>query len=139
MPEPLLSDAELVKRLAAHPDLRSRIESLVLAVEDETGELKTADAAEMRIIEMMRRTGHDALQSWAQQQVDKTSQEFMQRADVCRAGKKTLLAHHLWRHQHRGAPIPSGHQSNPSVCQKRPSQQSWLFAAAAARSHRLWC
>ena len=88
MPEPLLSDAELVKKLAAHPDLRSRIESLVLAVEDETGELKTADAAETRIIEMMRRTGHDALQSWAQQQVDKTSQEFMQRADVCRAGKK---------------------------------------------------
>jgi len=88
MSEPLLSDAELVKRLAAHPDLRSRIESLVLAVEDETGELKTADAAEMRIIEMMRRTGHDALQSWAQQQVEKTSQEFMQGAGVCRAGKK---------------------------------------------------
>jgi hypothetical protein len=59
-----------------------------VAVEDETGELKTADAAEMRIIEMMRRTGHDALQSWAQQQVEKTSQEIMQTAGVCKAGKK---------------------------------------------------
>jgi len=91
MPEPLMSDAELVKRLTAHPDLRSRIESLVLAVEDETGELRTADMAEMRIIEMMRRTGHDALQSWAQQQVEKTSQEVMQAADVCRAGKKNSV------------------------------------------------
>ena len=42
----LMSDAELIRRLGAHPDLRSRIESLVLAVEDEYGELKTADAAE---------------------------------------------------------------------------------------------
>jgi len=91
MPEPLMSDAELVKRLTAHPDLRSRIESLVLAVEDETGELRTADMAEMRIIEMMRCTGHDVLQSWAQQQVEKTSQEVMQAADVGRAGKKTLF------------------------------------------------
>lgn len=88
MPEPLMSDAELVKRLGAHPDLRSRIESLILAVEDETGELKTADAAEMRIIEVMRRTGHDALESWAQQQLEKTSQEIMQTAGICRAGKK---------------------------------------------------
>jgi membrane-bound ClpP family serine protease len=88
MPEPLMSDAELMKRLGAHPDLRSRIEGLVLAVQDETGELKTADAAEMRIIEMMRRTGHDALQSWAQQQVEKTTQDVMKTTGVHKAGKK---------------------------------------------------
>jgi hypothetical protein len=57
MAEPLMSDAELVRRLGAHPDLRNQIESLVLAVEDETGELRTADAAEMRVIEVIRRTG----------------------------------------------------------------------------------
>lgn len=88
MTEPLMSDAELVRRLGAHPDLRSRIESLVLAVEDETGELKTADAAEMRVMEVIRRTGHDALQSWAQHQVEKTSQELQRSAGVWSAGKK---------------------------------------------------
>jgi len=88
MTETLLSDAELVRRLGAHPDLRSQIESLVLAVEDETGELKTADGAEMRIMELMRRTGHDALQSWAEHQVEKTSQELKQTAGVCSGGKK---------------------------------------------------
>lgn len=88
MSESFMSDAELVRRLGAHPDLRSRIESLILAVEDETGELKTADAAEMRVIDMMRRTGHDALQSWAQHQVEKTAQELQQTAGVWSAGKK---------------------------------------------------
>ena len=56
-----MSDVEQVRRLGLHPELRSQIESLVLAVQDETGELKTADAAEMRVREMIRRTGHDAL------------------------------------------------------------------------------
>ena len=63
MTDPLMSDAELVRRLGLHPELRNQIESLILAVQDETGELKTADAAEMRVIEVIRRTGHDALQA----------------------------------------------------------------------------
>lgn len=88
MTEPLLSDAEFVRRLGAHPDLRSRMESLLLAVEDETGDLKTADAAEMRVIQEMRQTGKVALQSWAERQVDKTSQELKQTAGVWSEGKK---------------------------------------------------
>ena len=50
MTEPLMSDAELMKRLSAHPELRSRMESLLLAVEDEAGDLKQADAAELRVL-----------------------------------------------------------------------------------------
>ena len=88
MTEPLMSDAELVRRLGAHPELRNRMESLLLAVEDETGELRNADAAEMRVIEVMRRTGHDALQAWAKHRVEKTSQELKQSATVWREGKK---------------------------------------------------
>jgi hypothetical protein len=64
MMKPLLSDAEFVTRLGAHPDLRSRMVSLLLAIEDETGDIKTADAAEMRVIQEMRQTGKVALQSW---------------------------------------------------------------------------
>ena len=88
MAKPLISDAELVRRLGAHPDLRDRMESLLLAVEDETGELKTADAAEMRVIEVIRRTGHDALQAWAKHQVEKTAQERKQGVGVWSEGKK---------------------------------------------------
>ena len=139
MTDPLMSDAELARRLAAHPELRSRMESLLLAVEDETGELGNADAAEMRVIEVMRRTGHDALQAWAKHRVEKTSQELKQSAGVWREGKKTLLAHHLWRHQCRRTPIPQRHQKSPPVRAKRPSQQLRLLTPATARSHRLRC
>ena len=84
MTKAVMSDAELVKRLSAHPELRSRMESLLLAVEDEAGELKMADEAEMRVIEEVRRTGKVALQAWAQRQVDKTSQDTRQ-VKSCRA------------------------------------------------------
>lgn len=40
------SDEELIRRLNAHPHVRRRIESLLSAVEDETGDLKLADDAE---------------------------------------------------------------------------------------------
>ncbi len=50
-------------RLGAHPDLRSRIESQIFSVEDETGYLKTADAAGICVMEMKRPAGRDGLQS----------------------------------------------------------------------------
>jgi hypothetical protein len=88
MSDLLMSDAELLSRLDAHPELRSRMEALLLAVEDEAGELKQADAAEMRVIEEVRRTGQVALQAWATRQVEKASQEIGQEAGVWREGKK---------------------------------------------------
>jgi len=88
MAEGLLSDEEFVRRLGSHPDLRRRMESLLLAVEDETGELKTADAAEMQVIHEMRKTGRVALQSWAERQVIRTSQELKQTEKLWSEGKK---------------------------------------------------
>jgi membrane-bound ClpP family serine protease len=84
-----LSDDDLFKKLIAHPELRNRVESLLLAVEDEAGELKEADAAEMRVIDEMRRMGQEALRAWAARQVDKTSQELRQSDEPARReGKK---------------------------------------------------
>ena len=84
----VLSDEELVRRLRAHPQLRNRMESLLLAVEDETGELREADAAELRVIDEMRRMGREALQAWAARQVEKTAQEVGQEGGVWSEGKK---------------------------------------------------
>jgi hypothetical protein len=83
-----MSDAELVKRMARHPELRRRMESLLLTVEDESGELKLADEAQLRLIEELRRTGRAALQEWADGQVQKVSQEFRQNNQVHGDGKK---------------------------------------------------
>lgn len=83
-----LSDAELMSRLNAHPHIRNRMESLLRVVEDEAGDLKEADAAEMRVIDEIRRMGQEALTAWATRQVDKTSQELDQTRGVWREGKK---------------------------------------------------
>jgi len=52
-----LSDEALLEHLNKHPELRSRVESMLLVVADEKGELQEADAAEMQLIEQMRRMG----------------------------------------------------------------------------------
>jgi hypothetical protein len=91
-----MSDAELVKRMARHPELRRRMESLLLTVEDEAGELKLADDAELRIIEEMRRTGRAALQEWADGQVEKAAQELCQSTKACNAGKKNCAGTPPW-------------------------------------------
>ena len=88
MAKTLMSDEELLRRLSVHPELRSGIESLVLAVADEAGQLKTADAAEMEVIALMRCTGQDALHAWANQQVEKSAQDLRQQVGLWREGKK---------------------------------------------------
>jgi len=88
MAAPLLSDEELVRRLGTHPQLRTRMESLLLAVEDEAGDLREADRAELRLIDEIRRMGQEALQAWASGQVEKTSREIVQEGGVWSEGKK---------------------------------------------------
>ena len=84
----VLSDEELVRKLGAHPQLRNRMVSLLLAVEDEAGELREADAAELRVIDEMRRMGREALQAWAAGQVERSAQELGQEGGVWSEGKK---------------------------------------------------
>ena len=88
MRAPRLSNEELVEKLIAHPELRNQVESLLLAVEDETGELKEADAAEMRVIEDIRRLGQEALQAWASMQVEKTAKAVESGSGIWKEGKK---------------------------------------------------
>lgn len=91
-----LRDEELLGRLGAHPQLRRRMESLLQTVKDETGELTEADAAELRVIDEMRRMGQEALQAWASGQVDKTSQKVVQEGGVWREGKKNCTGIPPW-------------------------------------------
>ncbi len=83
-----VSDEEILRGLNAHPKIRRRIASLLAVVEDAGGDLKLADAAEMRLIEEIRRMGQEALQAWAERQVQKTEQEVRQNGPVQREGKK---------------------------------------------------
>ena len=83
-----LSDEEFLAFLEKYPDLRDRFASIVSAVENSQGNLKEADAAEERIIEEMRLLGREALQGWAQRQVEVTEQEIRRQPQMHRQGKR---------------------------------------------------
>lgn len=105
------------------------MESLLLAVEDETGELKSADAAEMRVIQEMRQTGKVALQSWAERQAGKASQELKQTAGVWSEGKKNSAG---------TAPLATSTSTNPNTVmaakESAHSHKAPKSATAAARA-----
>lgn len=61
----------LEERLLAHPQLLSRIETLLNVVENSAGDLEQADLAEQRVIEEVRHIGQQALSSWAETQHQK--------------------------------------------------------------------
>ena len=83
-----LSDEALVAALRAHPGLRERVASIVLAVEGGGGELKEADAAEERMVVETRLLGREALRGWAERRVAATEQEIRQRPQMHRQGEK---------------------------------------------------
>ena len=83
-----LSDEALMTALRAHPELRRRVSSIVMAVEAGDGELKEADAAEERMIEETRHLGREALTSWAERRVAATERELRQRPQMHRQGEK---------------------------------------------------
>lgn len=83
-----MSDEALLNHLNVHPELRSRVESMLLVVVDEKGELQEADAAELRLIEEMRRMGQETLQAWATGQAAKAAEIVGQESGIWRGGKK---------------------------------------------------
>ena len=86
----IVSDEEILRRLNAHPQIKDRIASMLAVVEDAGGDLKEADAAEMRLIEEIRRMGQEAMQAWANRQVEKSEQELRRGGQVQREGKKNF-------------------------------------------------
>jgi hypothetical protein len=83
-----LSDAQLLQGLRQHPQIRSRLASLLALVEDSAGDLKRADDAEDRLVQEIRRLGQESLQAWAQGQVQQTEQELRRGGRAHREGKK---------------------------------------------------
>jgi hypothetical protein len=83
-----LSDQAILQGLNANPQIKNRIVSLLAVVEDVEGDLKLADAAEMRMIKEMRSMGQEAMQAWADRQIQKCEQEVRENGQVHREGKK---------------------------------------------------
>jgi len=83
-----LSDEALMAAMRAHPELRKRITSILVAAEGDEGELTEADAAEERLVEEMRLLGREALRVWAESRVEATERDIRQRPQMHRQGEK---------------------------------------------------
>ena len=103
-----LSDEAFLAFLEAHPDLRDRFASIVITVENSEGNLKEADAAEERIVEEMRLLGREAMQGWAEKQVDVTEEKFVNNLGCIAKVKKTPLAYEIRRNRSPRAAISVG-------------------------------
>lgn len=83
-----LSDQAILQGLNANPQIKNRIASLLAVVQDASGDLKLADAAEMRLIEEIRCMGQEAMQAWADKQVQACEQEVRLSGQAHCDGKK---------------------------------------------------
>jgi hypothetical protein len=68
----------LEERLNRHPELKTKIESLLAVVENAEGDLVKANEAEQRVIEEIRQLGQATLQGWASRQNQKQTDQFIQ-------------------------------------------------------------
>jgi hypothetical protein len=67
------TEKSFLTRLQQYPALCERLESLLNIVENATGDHTKADAAEQAVLDEVRRLGHSALQSWADQAVQRAT------------------------------------------------------------------
>ena len=79
---------QLAARLTQYPELRTRFEEILSVIENEQGNTFTADEAEERAFEQVRRLGQEILQSWAERKHDHLVQAYDARRDTRRKGKK---------------------------------------------------
>ena len=82
------SDEQLIRSLNERPQIRQRLEELLAVVADEGGNCRLADDAELRLTQELRRLAQEAMQSWAQGQVDATEREVRNGGRAHREGKK---------------------------------------------------
>ena len=124
-------DTKVLELLNRHPELKQRVRALADIAEDSDGDLVRADEAERRVIEEVRRIGQETLQSWAEGRIARGEQAQLQADGVRRAGKKTLLAHHVRNHRGRGTAVSFGNTDQPPLLGTGAGEQPLLLAAPA--------
>jgi vacuolar-type H+-ATPase subunit B/Vma2 len=58
-------DIELLNKINSHPSIRKRVEEILNIAENTSGELITAQQAEEKAIEEIRKLGQEILKEWA--------------------------------------------------------------------------
>ena len=84
-------DQVLLERLNRHPQMRTRVESLLAVVEDAAGDCEQANVAERRVIEELRQMGNEALTAWAERGLEKQTELARVEPNWRPGGKKNCI------------------------------------------------
>lgn len=77
-----------LEKLKNHPKLQNRFSEILNIAENTSGELITADEAEGKTIEEVRKLGQEVVQEWANQQEQKQAQELLKKHPTRKPIKK---------------------------------------------------
>ncbi len=86
------NDEDFFHDLDKNSRLKEVIRNLIYIVKNAEGDVILADTAEEKIAEELRRVGVVAMETWAEERVEKISSTCEKEPSIRRAGKKTLLA-----------------------------------------------
>lgn len=79
---------QFVEKLKEYPELQERFEKILAVAENEDGSANTADEAEERAMEEVRKLGQELMQSWAVRKHERLVTEYDSRKGTRRKGKK---------------------------------------------------
>lgn len=86
-----MNDNELkifFEKLKNHPKLQKRFSEILNITENTSGELITADEAEGKTIEEVRKLGQEVMQDWASSQQQKQAEELVKKHPTHKPIKK---------------------------------------------------
>lgn len=81
-------EIHLIEQLRQHPEIKSRVESIMELVRNEDGPLKTADEVEELLIQELRRLGSTTMHQWANQAEERVTTELQQEDPTVLSRKK---------------------------------------------------
>lgn len=84
-------DKQFFERLQKHPRLQKRFTEILNIAENTSGELITADEAESKAIEEVRKLGRDVLQEWADNRHAEQINEFEKKHSARKHVKKNSI------------------------------------------------
>ena len=79
------------ERLVKYPEIRGRMEEILGIIENTKGDANTADEAEERAVEEVRKLGQEMLGAWAKEKEAKLEEEYGGRKEYRQKEKKSLL------------------------------------------------
>lgn len=77
-----------MEKLRRHPELMERLEAIVEMAEAEGEKLPTADEIEDRLVEEIRRLGHQVMTDWGNRAETRAGQQFRESHPAARVRKK---------------------------------------------------